>query len=170
MINIVEGTPKGINLFIPPINEIVISAICLAIILTVVVKVAIPKFYKILDDRSLKIEQQIKDASTMMDEAKQLQQKNQQDIFKMKKEADAIQKKTHEQAQQIISTAQKKAEKEYTEIIKNAQAKIKQDSKQMKEEVKQYATDSAVELSKKILTDLLKDKSITDKIFDKMTT
>ena len=166
--NLISDSPKGIELFIPPIHEIVISAICLIIIFYIIIKFAVPKFYKILDNRAENISQKVDNANKIMEDAKVLKDKTEKKYEKLKNIAKQTHKEAHEQAQEILKDTKDKANLEYLSIIKNAKAKIKNDKKQSIKEVENYAKEKSVILAKKILNEALNDKKVTDKIFDNM--
>jgi F-type H+-transporting ATPase subunit b len=163
-----DNTPSGIGIFIPPLHEIIISSICLAIIIIVIVKVAVPRFYKILDTRKAHIEDKINNANKLFEDAKQIEQKNIEEMQKIKSDTTKIHRDAILTAKKIIQTAKYESEKEYNDMIKNANVKIESDKKQMYQKAENIAKKTAQKLAEKILKNALKDKQVYDKVFDNM--
>jgi F-type H+-transporting ATPase subunit b len=164
--SIEEG--KGIGLFIPPIHEIVISAICLAIIFFFIKKYAVPRFYKILEKRQKSIVQKVDDANKIMVDAKLKEQDVEKQHQNIKNTAKEIQQSAHIKATQLLKETEDKANLEYVQIVNNAKEKIENERTKALTEAEIVAKKKSVILAKKILQEKLSDKKLTDKIFDNM--
>jgi F-type H+-transporting ATPase subunit b len=159
---------KGIGLFIPPIHEIIISAICLAIIFFFIKKYAVPRFYKILDKRQKNIVQKVDDANKIMADAKLKAENVEKQTLNIKNTAKEIQQNAHIKATQLLKETEDKANLEYSQIVKNAKGKIENERIKALSEAEIVAKEKSVILAKKILQEKLSDKKLTDKIFDNM--
>lgn len=111
---------SGIDLFIPPLYDIVGSALVLLIIGAYFYKVILPKFNAVLDERTAKIEGGIHQAERAQEEADKLLAEHRQLLTEARAEAGAVREAARTEAAQIKAEAQAQANADAERILENA--------------------------------------------------
>ncbi|ANQ53404.1 F0F1 ATP synthase subunit B [Thermosipho sp. 1070] len=117
------------------------------------------KYFQVMDERKEKIEGEIKKAEQLRKEAEELKLQSQEELRKLRENADSIINKAKEEAEKIVQDAKKKAEFEGEKIITAAREEIKREKEEMLKEVEQKVGEVAVVLAMKILKGTLDEKA-----------
>ncbi|QEE61752.1 F0F1 ATP synthase subunit B [Salinibacterium sp. dk2585] len=118
------GAPEGIELFIPPVYDIVWSAVVFFVILFFFWKFAVPKFSKVLDERSAAIEGNIEKAESAQAEAAAQLEKYNELLAEARSEAGRIREQARLDGITILNELKEQAAAEAARLTANAATQI----------------------------------------------
>ncbi|MDR3107893.1 MAG: hypothetical protein LBU05_06845, partial [Bifidobacteriaceae bacterium] len=124
-----SGVPEGIFLFIPPLYDFILSAICLAVIAYVIVRKVVPTYLKVLDDRTEKIEGGIARAAEAQELIAQERARSAEELAQARHEAGRARDEARQDAAAILTEARRKASEEAERILEAARAQIAADTR-----------------------------------------
>ncbi|MDR1799966.1 MAG: hypothetical protein LBR19_08850, partial [Bifidobacteriaceae bacterium] len=124
-----EGTPQGIDLFIPAWHEVILAGICLILIALAVAKYGVPRYLKVLDERADKIEGGLKRAEEAEAEIAQLRSGLDAEKEQARIEAARIREEAKADAAALVAAAKTKASDEARRIQEAAQRQIDSERK-----------------------------------------
>ncbi|MDR3106793.1 MAG: F0F1 ATP synthase subunit B [Bifidobacteriaceae bacterium] len=162
-----EGAPEGIFLFIPPWDEVVISALCLAVIALAVGKYAVPRYLRVLDDRAKTIEGGIKRAAAAEAEIAQIRAGLDAEKESARVEAARLREDAKVDASAIVAEAKAKANDEARRVQEAAQRQIESERKSAEVSLRQEIGSLATELAEKIVGEALKDSALAARVIDR---
>src|SRR5690606_1272843 len=94
--------PEGIELFFPPLSEIIFSALALGILAWVFLRKVLPTFTKILDERTERIEGGLAKAEAAQEEAARALAEYHQQLNQARAEAQRIREEARAEGAQIV--------------------------------------------------------------------
>ncbi|MDR2254307.1 MAG: F0F1 ATP synthase subunit B [Bifidobacteriaceae bacterium] len=162
-----EGAPEGINLFIPPWSEVIISLVCLGISAIAVAKYGVPRYLKVLDARAEAIEGGLARASEAAEEIARLRQGMDVEKEAARIEAAHIREEAKADAQALIAASKAKAAEEARRIQEAAQRQIASERKAAEVSLRVDVGELATALAEKIVGEALRDNAIAGRVIDR---
>ncbi|HEY9408319.1 MAG TPA: F0F1 ATP synthase subunit B [Jiangellaceae bacterium] len=150
-----EGAPEGVALFIPPLNEVIWSAIFFGILFFMFWKLVLPSMKKALGERSEGIEAKLEKAEADRAEAQALLEQYREQLAEAR--ADAAQIRTDAQAerQSIVAEARAEAQQAAAAVNERAQAQLAAEAAQVRQTLSRDVGRLATELAEKIVGESL---------------
>ena len=158
---------KDPNPLLPGRSDLIWGALTFFIILGFFFKYAMPRFRKVLDERSQKIEGGIQHAEQMQDEAALLLAQYREQIGDARGEAANIRKSAEHDKAAIIDEARKDAEQVRKHVVDQAHAQIDADRAKAVTEVSREVGDLALELAQRIVGVTLSDDARAREVIDR---
>lgn len=158
----------GIDLFLPETYDIVWSLVILVVIAAVFYKVVLPRFQKVFDERSARIEGGIAKAEQARKEADEAKRKYEERLSTARVEASKIRDDARAEASHIIADARSRAETDAAQITANAQRSIESQQQQALVSLKGEVGTLATALAGKILGAKLEDSAVQASMIDQM--
>ncbi len=153
-----EGAPEGIELFIPPLNEIVWSAIFFGIILFLFWKYVLPQLKTALDARTEGIEKKLEKAEADRAEAQRLLESYREQLAEAREEAAAIRAKAQSDRSAIVAEARSEAEAVARNINEQTEARLAADVQRVRSDLTREVGTLATTLAGKIVGEQLDDE------------
>lgn len=157
---------RGIDLFLPPLYDIVGSAIVLAVIVFVMFKFIMPKMNAVLDERSQKIEEGLKLAESAKADAEQAQLDYQKIVAEARSDAAKIREDAKADGEAIRKDLREKASADAERILSTAQKQIHAEQTQAAESLRKEIGSLATELAEKIVGESLTDDARQSRLVD----
>lgn len=161
-----EGAESGNPLF-PAAYDILWSAVCFAIILLVVWRIALPRVTKVLDARSAAIEGNIAKADEAQRQAEAALQEYTAQLAAARKEAGEIRESAREDGKRIVAEARETATAEAARVTASAHTQIEAERQgamvSLRSEVGSLAIDLAGNVIGESLSDDQKAQSVVDR-------
>ncbi|GAA2525186.1 F0F1 ATP synthase subunit B [Rarobacter incanus] len=158
---------EGIRLFIPEPSEIFWSAIVLVIIAIVVIRVALPKINKVLDERTALIEGGIAKADEAQAQAAALLSQQDEELRAARAEAARIREEARGEGSAIVAEHRKTASQEADRITEAAMRQIESERQQaaiaLRDEVGTLATELAAKIVGESLDDVARQSRVVDR-------
>ncbi|MDR1393073.1 MAG: F0F1 ATP synthase subunit B [Bifidobacteriaceae bacterium] len=161
------GAPKGIDLFIPPWDEVIISALCLIVIALVVGKYGVPRYLKVLDERAATIEGGIKRAAEAEEEIAQIRAGLDSEKETARIEAAKVREEAKADAAAIVQEAKVKATDDARRTQEAAQRQIESERKAAEVSLRTDLGELATELAERIVGEALTDKALSERVIDR---
>ncbi|MDR2538249.1 MAG: F0F1 ATP synthase subunit B [Bifidobacteriaceae bacterium] len=161
-----EDSPDGIKVFLPEPSEILWSTIIVVIIGVVFYFFIMPKFTKILDERSSKIEGNIEQATQKLQEADQKLAEYDQHLQEAKVDAAKIIQDANQHATKLIEDTQSQTEKDYRLKMNAAEKQIEDQIRAAQLKLRKNLGDTVVELAEKVLEEKFSDRETQVKNID----
>jgi len=165
-----EEEVKGIDLFIPPLADVIGSAVVLLVIGIFFYKKILPTFTAILDERTAKIEGGLNKAEEAQAEADALLAEYKAQLSEARTEAGRIREDARAEAGQIVSEARTKAGTEAERIVENAKRQIESERQaaavSLRNDVGALATDLASKIVGESLEDAARQSRVVDRFLD----
>ena len=166
--------PEGIGLFIPPLNDVIGSAVALAIIAWVFLKKVMPTFTRILDERTEKIQTGLALAENAREEAAlALVEKNRM-LADARTEAARVREDARTESTEILAEARTRAAAETARTVDNAQRQIEAERNQaaiaLRVEVGALATELASRIVGEALADEARRSRVVERFLDELET
>lgn len=163
-----EGTvPEGIELFIPPLYDIVGSAVALAIIAWVFMRKVMPTFQRILDERTARIEGGLAKAESAQEEAAQALAEYHQQLASARAEAARIREEARAEGAQIVAEMRAKAQADAERMVTTAQRQIEAERAQAATALRAEVGALATELASRIVGEALADEARQSRVIDR---
>lgn len=155
------------NPLLPPVYDIVWSAIIFVIILFFVVKVALPKYNALADERAAKLQEGLDATAKAQEESQRAKARIDSELSDAKAEAAAIRDKANAQAEDILARAQAKADQEAKRIMETAERQIAAQRQAAEDSLRKDVGDLATQLAEKIVGEQLKDEALSARVVDR---
>jgi len=155
------------NPLLPGVSDLVWGTLTFVIIVWFFFKYAAPRFNKVLEDRSNKIEGGIQHAEQMQDEAAQVLSQYKQQLGDARGEAANIRKAAEHDKAAIIDEARKDAEAVRKNVVDQAHAQIDADRAKAVTEVSREVGDLALNLAERIVGETLADDARARQVIDR---
>ncbi|MDR1293740.1 MAG: F0F1 ATP synthase subunit B [Bifidobacteriaceae bacterium] len=162
-----SGTPEGIGLFIPPLYEVILSLLCLAVIAFVVVTKVVPTYLKVLDERTEKIEGGLRRAAEAESQIAAERARAAAQIADATARAARARDEAREDAAAIVAEARRTASVEAERILGAAQAQIAADTKAAELALRADVGALATQLAERIVGETLKDSAVASRVVDR---
>lgn len=163
-----EGdVPTGIGLFIPPLYDVIGSAVALLIIAVVFWKLVLPTFNRILDERAEKIQGGMAKAEAAQAEAQAALAEYHRQLNDARAEASRIREEARAEGAAILAELRQKASDDAARILDNAQRQIEADRQQAAVALKTEIGTLATELASRIVGESLADEARQSRVIDR---
>lgn len=163
--------PEGIELFFPPLNEILGSVVALGIIAVAFWRV-MPVFTRILDERTARIEGGLAKAEAAQEEASAALAQYHQQLAQARAEAARIREEARVEGSAIVAELRSKADQDASRILENAQRQIEAERQQaavaLRGQVGSLATDLASRIVGEALADSARQSRVIDRFLDEL--
>src|SRR5215207_10114273 len=150
-----EEAPEGIELFFPPLNEIVWSAIMFVLLFFIFWRFVLPSLKKALDARTEGIEGKLERAEADRAEAQRLLEQYREQLALAREEAASIRAKAQSDKAAIIAEARGEAEEAARVVAEQSTARLEADVARVRAELSRDVGRLATELATKIVADNL---------------
>lgn len=147
--------PEGAGLFLPPLYEIVWSAIFFAGFFLIVWKFALPAVKKALDERTEGIEKKLEKAESDRAEAQALLAQYREQLAEAREEAARIRAEAQSERQGIVAEARTEAQQAAAVVTERAEAQLAAEREQVGTALRRDVGKIAVELAEKIVGESL---------------
>jgi F-type H+-transporting ATPase subunit b len=154
-------------LFIPPWDEVIISAVILAVIAVAVAKYGVPRYLKVLDERAATIEGGIKRAQEAEAEIAQIRSGLDGEKEAARVEAARVREDAKADAAAIVAEAKTKAGDEARRIQEAAQRQIESERRAAEVSLRQDVGVLASDLAERIVGESLKDSALASRVIDR---
>jgi F-type H+-transporting ATPase subunit b len=162
-----EGTPEGIKLFLPPWSEVIISAVCLAVIAWAVAKYGVPRYLKVLDERAAAIEGGTARAQDAEDEIARIRAGLDAEKEAARLEAARLREEAKADAAAILAEAKAKASEDAARVQDAAQRQIDSERRAAEVSLRADLGELATGLAEKIVGEALKDSALAGRVIDR---
>ncbi|MDR0504488.1 MAG: F0F1 ATP synthase subunit B [Bifidobacteriaceae bacterium] len=162
-----SGAPEGAGLFIPPLHEIVISAVIFAVVAWVVAKKAVPAFLRTLDERTAKIAGGLRQAEEAEERIALERQQWRAELEQERNTIAGLLEQARADAASIVADAQNQARQEAERIIAAAQSQVAAETKKAEETLRLQVGGLATSLAGQIIGEALADQALADRVIDR---
>lgn len=159
--------PEGIGLFIPPLSEVIFSAIALGILAWVFMRKVLPTFTRILDERTARIEGGLAKAESAQEEAAEALAQYHQQLASARSEAARIREEARGEGAQIVAELRAKAAADAERMVSNAQRQIEAERAQAATVLRAEVGALATELASRIVGEALADEARQSRVIDR---
>ena len=147
--------PEGIDLFIPPLYDVVWGAIMFAALFLIFWRFVLPNLKKTLEARSEGIEGKLEQAEADRDEAHQLLEDYRQQLAEARADAARIRAEAQSERQSIVAEARSEAQDAAQVIHERAEIQLAAEVTQVRNALSRDVGRLAVELAEKIVGESL---------------
>ena len=162
------GTEEGsINPLLPPIYDVVWSALAFAIIFFFFYKYALPRIQKMLDERSALIEGGIEKAQNAQAEAQAALESYNRQLAEARSEAAAIREQARADGAKILAEMKEHANAEAARIAANAQVQIEAERQAALVSLRAEVGTLALQLASNIIGETLSDDKRANAVVDR---
>jgi len=162
-----EGAPEGIDLFIPPWYDVILSLVCLVIIAFAVAKYGVPRYLAVLDKRADLIEGGLNRSKEAEEEIAQIRAGLEGEKEEARLEAARIREEAKADATAIVSESHAKAKAEAAATLSAAQRQIESERRSAEVSLRQDVGGLATELAERIVGEALKDSALSARVVDR---
>ncbi len=163
-----EGhVPEGIELFFPPLSEVIFSALALGILAWVFLRKVMPTFTRILDERTARIEGGLAKAEAAQEEAAQALAEYHQQLNQARAEAQRIREEARTEGAQIVAEMRAKATADAERTLTTAQRQIEAERQQAAVALRAEVGALATELASRIVGEALADEARQSRVIDR---
>ena len=159
--------PEGIALFFPPLNEVIGSAVALAIIAYVFWRKVLPVFTRILDERTERIEGGLAKAEAAQEEASAALAEYHRQLADARAEAARIREEARIEGGQIVAELRAKAAADTERMVSNAQRLIRAERQQTTIALRGEVGELATELASRIIGEAMSDAARQSRVIDR---
>jgi F-type H+-transporting ATPase subunit b len=156
-----EGAPEGIELFIPPLNEIVWSAIFFGILFFMFWKLVLPKLKVVLAERAEGIEKKLEKAEADRADAQALLEQYREQLAEARADAARIRAEAQAERQSIVAEARTEAQAAAAVVTERAQLQLEAEANQVRNALSRDVGRLAVELAEKIVGESLDERRVS---------
>lgn len=158
---------EGWQLLVPPLYDVIWSAVALAIIVIPLMYFALPKLTAILDERSEKIEGGLKEAERAREEAKVAEARMQRELGEARRESAQTRERAQEEAKEIVAEARTNAQAEAARVLAAAERQIEAERQQAQISLRADVGMLATELASRIVGESVKDQALQSRVIDR---
>lgn len=162
-----EATGGEHNLLLPETYDIVWGTIVFLVIAVVFTRLVLPKFNKVMDERTDRIKQGLENAEDAEKKLTAAQTEAVAIISQARSEAASIRDDAREQAQRIIEKAKQDASAEAQRINAAALAQIEAEKASAKRALQSDIGSIATSLAEKIVGENLKNEELNSRVIDR---
>ncbi|MEU6642063.1 F0F1 ATP synthase subunit B [Saccharomonospora sp. NPDC046836] len=151
-----EGTPNPV---LPHPSEIILGLIAFLLLLWVLRKYAVPRFEKLYEERTAKIEGGIEKAEKAQAEAEQALEQYKAQLAEARTEAAKIRDDARLEAEQIKAELRAEAQEEARRIVAQGDAQLQAQRAQIVAELRTELGRNSIELASRIVGEALEDEA-----------
>ncbi|HLS48380.1 MAG TPA: F0F1 ATP synthase subunit B [Actinomycetaceae bacterium] len=155
------------NVLLPAGYDILWSAVSIAVIAIVIVKVVLPAFNKVLDERTEKIEGGLAAGADARAEAERLRAEIERELTEARVEAARIRQQADEDGAAIVAEAREKAQAESERIVTAGQRNLEAERQQAATALRNDVGALATSLAERIIGETLRDDAARSRVIDR---
>ncbi|PYG00512.1 ATP synthase F0 subcomplex B subunit [Georgenia satyanarayanai] len=157
----------GQNPLIPADYDIIWSALCIAVIAFFFVKLILPVFTRILDERTEKIEGGLKAGENARAEAEELRSEIERELTEARVEAARVREQAQEDAKVIAADVRAQARTDAERIVESAHRQIEAERQQAAASLRTDIGALATTLAERIVGESLADEQRRQRVIDR---
>ncbi|PXY26761.1 F0F1 ATP synthase subunit B [Prauserella sp. PE36] len=151
-----EGAPNPV---VPHLSEIILGFVAFLLLLWVLRKFAVPRFEKLYEERTAKIEGGIEKAEKAQAEAEQALEQYKAQLAEARTEAAKIRDDARLEAEQIKEELRADAQEEARRIVAQGEAQLQAQRAQIVAELRAELGRNSIELASRIVGEALEDEA-----------
>lgn len=162
------------NPIVPETSEVILGTVAFLLLLFVLWKYAVPRFEKLYEERSQKIEGGIAKAEAAQAEAQRTLEQYQSQLAEARGEAARIRDDARAEGQQIVEEMRTQAQAESERIVSQGEAQLNAQRSQIVAELRGELGRHAVDLAGRVVGESLEDEArrrgTVDRFLDELET
>ena len=162
-----EGGEEGGNMLLPETSDLVWGTVAFVIIAVVLLRYALPRFTKVLDERTRRIEEGLELADKAKEDQTNAELKAARLVEDARRDAAKIREDAQAQAQEIVAAACEAAQGEAGKALDAAERQIQADKQAAQISLRTDVGLLASSLAEKIVGEQLKDTELSARVIDR---
>ncbi|WP_314779176.1 F0F1 ATP synthase subunit B [Actinomyces massiliensis] len=162
-----EGGEEGGNMLLPETSDLVWGTVAFVIIAVVLLRYALPRFTKVLDERTRRIEEGLELADKAKEDQTNAELKAARLVEDARRDAAKIREDAQAQAQEIVAAAREAAQGEAGKALDAAERQIQADKQAAQISLRTDVGLLASSLAEKIVGEQLKDTELSARVIDR---
>ena len=162
-----EGGEESGNMLLPETSDLVWGTVAFLIIAVVLLRYALPRFTKVLDERTRRIEEGLELADKAKEDQTNAELKAARLVEDARREAAKIREDAQAQAQEIVAAAREAAQGEAGKALDAAERQIQADKQAAQISLRTDVGLLASSLAEKIVGEQLKDTELSARVIDR---
>lgn len=159
-----DEAPEGIELFLPPVNEIVWSAIFFGILFLMFWKLVLPNMKTMLAERSEGIEKKLEKAEADRAAAQALLEQYREQLAEARADAARIRAEAQTERQSIVAEARTEAQEAAAAVNERAHAQLTAEASQVRATLSRDVGRLASDLAEKIVGESLDRQRVSSTV------
>ena len=162
-----EGGEESGNMLLPETSDLVWGTVAFVIIAVVLLRYALPRFTKVLDERTRRIEEGLELADKAKEDQTNAELKAARLVEDARRDAAKIREDAQAQAQEIVAAAREVAQGEAGKALDAAERQIQADKQAAQISLRTDVGLLASSLAEKIVGEQLKDTELSARVIDR---
>ena len=162
-----EGGEESGNMLLPETSDLVWGTVAFVIIAVVLLRYALPRFTKVLDERTRRIEEGLELADKAKEDHSNAELKAARLVEDARRDAAKIREDAQAQAQEIVAAAREAAQGEAGKALDAAERQIQADKQAAQISLRTDVGLLASSLAEKIVGEQLKDTELSARVIDR---
>ena len=162
-----EGGEEGGNMLLPETSDLVWGTVAFVIIAVVLLRYALPRFTKVLDERTRRIEEGLELADKAKEDQTNAELKAARLVEDARRDAAKIREDAQAQAKEIVAVAREAAQGEAGKAMDAAERQIQADRQAAQISLRTDVGLLASSLAEKIVGEQLKDTELSARVIDR---
>lgn len=162
-----EGGEESGNMLLPETSDLVWGTVAFLIIAVVLLRYALPRFTKVLDERTRRIEEGLELADKAKEDQTNAELKAARLVEDARRDAAKIREDAQVQAQEIVAAAREAAQGEAGKALDAAERQIQADKQAAQISLRTDVGLLASSLAEKIVGEQLKDTELSARVIDR---
>ena len=162
-----EGGEESGNMLLPETSDLVWGTVAFVIIAVVLLRFALPRFTKVLDERTRRIEEGLELADKAKEDQTNAELKAARLVEDARRDAAKIREDAQAQAQEIVAAAREAAQGEAGKALDAAERQIQADKQAAQISLRTDVGLLASSLAEKIVGEQLKDTELSARVIDR---
>ena len=162
-----EGGEESGNMLLPETSDLVWGTVAFLIIAVVLLRYALPRFTKVLDERTRRIEEGLELADKDKEDQSNAELKAARLVEDARRDAAKIREDAQVQAQEIVAAAREAAQGEAGKALDAAERQIQADKQAAQISLRTDVGLLASSLAEKIVGEQLKDTELSARVIDR---
>ncbi|MFD1716827.1 F0F1 ATP synthase subunit B [Georgenia deserti] len=155
------------NPLLPADYDIIWSLVCVVIIAVFMVRYAVPRITRVLDERAEKIEYGLTQAERAEKAAAEAEERIAAELAAARREAAEVRERAQEEGKQIVAEARDKAQAEAQRVTENAQRQIEAERQAAQISLRADVGMLATELATRIVGESMNDQALQSRVVDR---
>mgnify|MGYP003084022545 CR=1 FL=1 len=162
-----EGGEESGNMLLPETSDLVWGTVAFVIIAVVLLRYALPRFTKVLDERTRRIEEGLELADKAKEDQSNAELKAARLVEDARRDAAKIREDAQAQAQEIVAAAREAAQGEAGKALDAAERQIQAEKQAAQISLRTDVGLLASSLAEKIVGEQLKDTELSARVIDR---
>ena len=162
-----EGGEESGNMLLPETSDLVWGTVAFLIIAVVLLRYALPRFTKVLDERTRRIEEGLELADKAKEDQTNAELKAARLVEDARRDAAKIREDAQAQAQEIVAAAREAAQGEAGKALDAAERQIQADKQAAQISLRTDVGLLASSLAEKIVGEQLRDTELSARVIDR---